>query len=158
MCHANERRRYIVTSSFIGWAHTQNHFWVQNVSRYPLCIQHDVWLETFRTVYQLCGPQRSSLSWNIWSFGLKFTFWIISTNGALTVCLHPCLRAKNEHKESFLQNHTNGLDCSISSAFVMEILQSCSKPFICPFLMHRSYDSLTLSHRYIYIYIKTFDI
>ena len=27
MCPANERRRYIVTSSLIGWAHTQNDPW-----------------------------------------------------------------------------------------------------------------------------------
>ena len=28
MCPANERRRYIVTSSPIGWAHTQNDPWI----------------------------------------------------------------------------------------------------------------------------------
>ena len=27
MCPANERQRYIVTSSLIGWAHTQNDHW-----------------------------------------------------------------------------------------------------------------------------------
>ena len=29
MCPANERRRYNVTSSLIGWAHTQNDPWLQ---------------------------------------------------------------------------------------------------------------------------------
>ena len=28
MCPANERRRYIITSSLIGWAHTQNDPWL----------------------------------------------------------------------------------------------------------------------------------
>ena len=28
MCPANERRRYIVTSSLIGWAHHQNDPWI----------------------------------------------------------------------------------------------------------------------------------
>ena len=29
---ANERRRYNVTSSLIGWAHTQNDLWAANAS------------------------------------------------------------------------------------------------------------------------------
>ena len=29
MCPANERWRYDVTSSLIGWAHAQNNSWVQ---------------------------------------------------------------------------------------------------------------------------------
>ena len=30
MCPANERRRYIVTSSLIGWVHSQNDPWGYN--------------------------------------------------------------------------------------------------------------------------------
>ena len=38
MGSANERRRYTVTSSLIGWAHTENDPWVSSANPYNVCI------------------------------------------------------------------------------------------------------------------------
>ena len=50
MCQANERRRYIVTSSIIGWAHTQNDPWIpgsgtkSSMMYVPSILGHHKWL------------------------------------------------------------------------------------------------------------------
>ena len=43
MCPANERWRYHVTSSLIGWAHSQNDLWKYNIVRYGTGALWDLW-------------------------------------------------------------------------------------------------------------------
>ena len=60
MRSANERRRYILTSSSIGWAHTQNNPWLPWCSLFYIHIQFWIEVRIFKS--------RNDFEYHIWNF------------------------------------------------------------------------------------------
>ena len=57
MCPANERRRYIVTSSLTGWAHTQNDLW--GLQHFYVNVQSHMWVHNMQVCRNITTNSRS---------------------------------------------------------------------------------------------------
>ena len=146
MCPTNERWRYIVTLSLIGWAHTQNdplymgwrgirpHVEACNICcgcPGELLILGRFYMSSKNVMQRwIWNPIRGDTSkkgwknnWNMKVVILMFWLWFVSWKSDI-LSLSTSLQHSEEHIDGLVQ------DCSNSIALAMELLQSCTNPLI----------------------------
>ena len=78
MCPANERWRYNVTSSLIGWAHSQNHPWETSIyiHQFDLSLSESIVCHNSRLLYIVYKNNRAKTcmfyNQHVWVEGISF--------------------------------------------------------------------------------------
>ena len=151
MRQTNERRRYNVTTSLIGWAHT----WADPCHTYSSMV--NAVCAVLSTLYIV---QCYTETWLDWVIGVMYCLYTCIIEYMAykqgSFCMHPanerwrynvwssliglahaqndpCIRHPVSIPGIYIWYNINGWvqDCSNSSALAMDFLQSCTKPLIC---------------------------
>ena len=135
---ANERRRYFVTTSLIGWMQDEDS--IMTTPGLQCMYMINSWnkssifwsdpLGAFFALLAICVGKKSSVQYD----GLAFPF---SLDPLKT------LQMKRDHITILVQ------DCSNSSGLIMELLQFCCKPWT--YDSNESYAKICLSHWQFYL-------